>query len=499
LDEHDTVKPHKPFPEGAHFDYLHKLFVEEDKLFIEKSRTVMATWWVVVESFHYVMTHQPSSCIYWCPDQARAEKCIEYAKVLYAQQDPELKKGYPLPRKKSRVEDQAVYRFELAGGSWLEALPGKNPDRIRSEHPTIVVMDEAAFNENGAEAYGNALSTRPVKLVAITSAAPGWFYDLVDPAEPIELLGAKIKGLTLRQIPEGKPGAGIKVARLHYSADSSMTPERVAKLKSEYSNPWIAEREMEINPYAMGGKRIFPGYSDEIHLVDQFELGGSGADWTTYLACDPHPELAHAFVWLCVNRLGEMVIPWSWWPEEENQERARNGKSPILIAEYAKRLRAAEKFAAEANLFPPSEYEIIDVAAKSFHQDEEHSMLEGYRNEGIYFRPGKKNRHYAGYDLINKALTPAPVNLGTEVVMRPKLTIMRGAGDNHLLAKQFRQVHWKENRGIAALEKDPPGQPMDKERHLIDCVSYILLEEPQFWDKTAKLSTFEPIYKNIGY
>jgi len=106
----------------------------------------------------------------------------------------------------------------------------------------------------------------------------------------------RIKGFTLRQIPEGKPGAGIKIGRLHYSYDESMTPERVAKLKSEYSNPWIAEREMEINPYAMGGKRNFPGYSDEVHLVDQRELGGSGAEWTTYFACDPHPELAHAFV-----------------------------------------------------------------------------------------------------------------------------------------------------------------------------------------------------------
>jgi len=187
-DEHDTVTPYKPFPaDSPVFDYLHKLFVEEDKFFLEKSRTVMATWWMSIECLHYVMTRQPASCIFWCPDQSRAEKCIKYAKTLYDQQHPDLKKLYPLPRKKSRIDDQAVYRFELGGGSWLEALPGKNPDRIRSEHPTIVAMDEAAFNENGGEAYGNALSTRPVKLVAITSAAPGWFYDLIDPAEPIEL------------------------------------------------------------------------------------------------------------------------------------------------------------------------------------------------------------------------------------------------------------------------------------------------------------------------
>jgi hypothetical protein len=185
-DEHDTLNPFKPLPDYPYFDELHRLFSAENTLFIKKSRTMMATWWACGECMHYVMTLQPSSCIFWCPDQDRAEKCIEYCKVLYRQQDERLKALYPLPRKKKTVEDQAVYRLELGGGSWLEALPGKNPDKIRSEHPTIIAMDEAAFNPNGAEAYANALSTRPKKLVAFSSAYPSWFFDLMRPAVPCE-------------------------------------------------------------------------------------------------------------------------------------------------------------------------------------------------------------------------------------------------------------------------------------------------------------------------
>ncbi len=181
-DEHDTANPYKRLPGFEYFDQLHGLWLTEDKLFIEKSRTMMATWWACGEVFHYVETRQPSSCIFWCPDQDRAEKCIEYCKVLYRQQDQWLKDLYPLPRKKRTVEDQSVFRFELGAGSWLEALPGKNPDKIRSEHPTIVCMDEAAFNPNGAEAYANALSTRPKKLLAFSSAYPSWFFDMTKPA-----------------------------------------------------------------------------------------------------------------------------------------------------------------------------------------------------------------------------------------------------------------------------------------------------------------------------
>lgn len=183
-DDKDFETPYKPFPDWPYFDYLHKLFEEESTLFVEKSRTMMATWWGVAECFHYVMTHQPASCIFWCPDEDRAVKCIAYCKVLYAQQDARLKQLYSL---RKALNQQAAYSFQFADDGVLEALPGKNPDKIRSEHPTIVFMDEAAFNEHGLEAYGNAVSTRPLKLVALTSANPGWFYDMIDCAVPIEL------------------------------------------------------------------------------------------------------------------------------------------------------------------------------------------------------------------------------------------------------------------------------------------------------------------------
>ena len=46
------------------------------------------------------------------------------------------------------------------------------------------MMDEAAFNYEGAEAYDNAMSTRPQKLFAVSSVAPSWFVSLIEPAVP---------------------------------------------------------------------------------------------------------------------------------------------------------------------------------------------------------------------------------------------------------------------------------------------------------------------------
>jgi hypothetical protein len=78
------------------------------------------------------------------------------------------------------------------------------------------------------------------------------------------------------------------------------------------------------------------------------------------------------------------------------------------------------------------------------------------------------------------------------------LTIMRGCGDNQILVQQFKSLRFKEYKDTV-IDKDPPSDPMDKDRHLIDCVNYILLDGQRFSDQRGGLSTFVPIYPNLGY
>jgi hypothetical protein len=185
-DDKDSANPYKRFPNWPCYDVLHSYLMREPVVFVEKSRTMLITWWATGECLHHVMTHQPASCIFWCPDQDRAQQCMDYAWVLHEQMDAELKELWPLDRPRAR---QAKYRMELRDGGWLEALPGKDPDKIRSAHPTIVTMDEACFNEQGAEAFDNAVSTKPLKMLVVSSAAPSWFRDLTEAATPEEIKG----------------------------------------------------------------------------------------------------------------------------------------------------------------------------------------------------------------------------------------------------------------------------------------------------------------------
>jgi phage FluMu gp28-like protein len=143
-------------------------------LFVEKSRTMMASSWVVAEDVHYVATHPPAGAIFWAQDQDRSLVLHNYAWTLWEQSIPEFKSAFPVARPRERLSFDVL---GFASGAKCIALPGKDPAKIRSLHPARLIMDEAAFIEDGAEAFDVAISSKVPKVKVISSAAPGWFYD----------------------------------------------------------------------------------------------------------------------------------------------------------------------------------------------------------------------------------------------------------------------------------------------------------------------------------
>jgi hypothetical protein len=183
-DDQDQLNPYKPFPKREYIEALHKVWLAERFMFVEKSRTMMCSWWGTAETLHFGMTHQPSTTIYWAQDQDRAIALLDYAKVLYAQQNDVLKQIFPLVRPLDR---QGFDRLELKDGGMFIALPGKDPDKVRSLHPSQLLVDEACFIDDGGEAFDVAISSRVPKVLVISSAAPSWFRRMTKDARPISL------------------------------------------------------------------------------------------------------------------------------------------------------------------------------------------------------------------------------------------------------------------------------------------------------------------------
>jgi hypothetical protein len=183
-DDQDLQNPYKRFPRRDYFFAMHKGFLRERILFIEKSRSMLTSWWAAAEALHYVMTHQPSKAILWAQDERRAVMLRDYVWVLYEQQGSILKELYPVPRPRLK---QSYDKLELSDGGLLIALPGKDPNVIRSEHPTLLVVDEACFIDNGGEAFDIALASRVPKVLLVSTAAPSWLRRLTKNATPVPL------------------------------------------------------------------------------------------------------------------------------------------------------------------------------------------------------------------------------------------------------------------------------------------------------------------------
>ena len=283
---------------------------------------------------------------------------------------------------------------------------------------------------------------------------------------------------------------GFHILRLHYSCDPDKDPDTPAGKK------WYAEarrgmsdarfrQEYELDYGALGGQRVFPDFEETLHVVEpRFPINSDAM--TVWLACDPHPRTAHAFLWAAVGKDGDIAVVWSSW--RENAEKK-------LISEYAEMLHKAD-----CHPFKLKPYRrIMDVAGKSFNADEERDIFQAYRDakmrveEGgkvvdkriqVIFQPAKKDIGHVGLELINQALKPEPFVVGDNVVSRPRLTIWAKCGDNDELIYQLKSLRYREWRGNVT-DKDAPEEPQDKRRHLVDCLKYIMLDRPRFVDRQS--------------
>jgi hypothetical protein len=294
-----------------------------------------------------------------------------------------------------------------------------------------------------------------------------------------------VKGLSKRTTK-----LGFNILRLHYSCDPDKDPSTpvgrkwyVEARKGMSDARW--RQEYEIDYGALGGQLVFPEWDDAIHMAEPcWPLDRLSC--SVWQITDPHPRKHHAFLWLGVNSLGEQAVVWSWF-------KPGPGK---LISEYCAVVRAIE---ASAALGISPDRRLMDIAAKSFNASENVDYFQAYRdarnrkNErvGLNYSPAKKNREYAGYELIREALKPREFELDGEKIVKPTLTVWAGCGDNDELAWQMRNLRYREWRG-QVLDKDAPKDPMEKRRDLVDCLSYGLMDNPRFFEGPGRAEDDDP-------
>lgn len=173
-----ATTPYRPFPDKPYFRPIIEVIEREPVLFLAKSRDLMISWLCMGYFTHLCMTTPGVEVLCQSQTEEKAAELIDYAKCLYDRQDITLRRHYPLT---APSEKQSWLELAFANGSRVVGIP-HGASKIRSYHPTVLFIDEAAFVPDAGLSFDEAVSACQ-KIIVVSSVAPGWMESVCTSAE----------------------------------------------------------------------------------------------------------------------------------------------------------------------------------------------------------------------------------------------------------------------------------------------------------------------------
>ena len=160
-----------PLPKKSYLKMLFKYLQDiknwsVPRFFIPKSREMITSLSVLGYCAH-ASQYRKAESIVQCDSEDKAKELVHHAVVNYEEQPAWLRKLHPLKRRPNDME------IEWMDGGRLIGIPS-GEHKIRLYHPTIYVLDEAAFQPGAEGCYNYALPVAQ-EIIVVSSAGPGWF------------------------------------------------------------------------------------------------------------------------------------------------------------------------------------------------------------------------------------------------------------------------------------------------------------------------------------
>lgn len=156
------------FPCKTYLDTLFAYLAKGEHILIPKTREMMTSWSVMVYATHKAQWFN-SEVVVQTDSEDKAKQLVSYAECLYRNQEPFLKQRHPLASEASQLS------LEWKSGGRVFGIP-KGQHKIRMFHPTLYIMDEAAFLPEAEQCF-NAAQPVTKQIIGVSSAGPGWFGD----------------------------------------------------------------------------------------------------------------------------------------------------------------------------------------------------------------------------------------------------------------------------------------------------------------------------------
>lgn len=296
---------------------------------------------------------------------------------------------------------------------------------------------------------------------------------------------------------------GIRILRLHYSADPDKTPEWAAAQKEAMTNPADYEQEFEINFSAKLGTLIYQ-MRDEATLENSFPIPH---DWTRYFALDPHPVVPHAGLWLAVDRWGDAWAYRELWP---SRIAGQPGNPPdddarFSIKDFVEAIKWLESRENPENEGKPEDIykRVIDYAARAMGQGflddkPEYNFQQRFEELGGWHFDDSIKDHSAGYEAVNQWLKQRDVEQ-PDGTFRPKSKLHIFSDKCPELVLELHTNRFQQLTPVMAEKSDPTGKPMAKRNHLTDCLRYLAMSGLDYIPNRKIRSNWKPLTSGINY
>ncbi len=264
---------------------------------------------------------------------------------------------------------------------------------------------------------------------------------------------------------------GFFILRVHYTADPAKDPatpegkkwyEQARRGMPETS--WM--KEYEIDWFARSGQLVYPMFDRNIHIVEPFIVP---KEWNRYMAIDPGLRNPTAALWAAVDRENNVFLYDEYYICEKT------------IREHCRAIKVKE--GANTDVI-----RLIDPSSAGRNMINRQSARDEFARFGVFCRPADNDLE-VGVDRVASYLNPDPAT------DQPRLYFFSTLVNS---IREITNYRWEEMDTERSGRNDPPEKPVKRNDHLMDCLRYILMDNPHFARKYNP-PRYKPHNPGTGY
>ena len=382
--------------------------------------------------------------------------------------EPKLKELVPGPYKDGKyiktidkLQGKVAEKFIWQNGSETHFFSGEQ-DTFRFEGSTwdLIAWDEPPKQDHYVAMKRGTLVNDAPMFFQLTPLSEPWLHDSL------------IKD-------HNKAGSNVHITSCDlYSPEVDwMTQEAKEDFEREIFKKDPHEVEARIHgkfTHLLG--RIFPTYSEEVHLLPHADVMAQTSLPVTYgVTVDPHDRRPFAIVWWFINTSGDLYFfknyPIQLMPEVKSCD--------LTVEKYADMLKEVEQNLCDGNvtyrLGDPNKFKTPRKTSQHAGQ----TLLDDFAEFQVYFDAEINDSLHDGHSAVREVLYHDP-DQPISAVNKPKIYVSDECWN---INTSFMNYTWNDKKSKELASE----VPHEKWKDFADCVRYTVIKNPVFIDRGSQI------------